>query len=88
MAFHRRLGKTIALVDQVPAGVSERQRELLTTETWAYDSFEDRWERNVDATLPFGCGMNYNLEYDPNHDVLLLVTSEPGRPTSVWALRW
>jgi hypothetical protein len=88
MAFHGSLGKTIALVDQVPVGVSRRQRELLTTETWAYDSFEDRWERNAGATLPFGCGMNYNLEYDPNHDVLLLVTSEPGRSTSVWALRW
>ena len=39
------------------------------------------------ATLPAGCGMNYNLEYDPHHRVLLLVTGTYGQPTTVWALR-
>jgi len=31
--------------------------------------------------------MNYNLEYDPNHRLLLLVASPPGEATAVWALR-
>lgn len=87
MAFHPRLGKTVALIDEVPPGAEWRQRDKTVTQTWLYDLFEDRWEQVASATLPFGCGMNYNLEYDPGHDVLLLVTSEPGRPTSVWALR-
>ena len=87
MAFHPRRGKTVALIDQVPPGVRWDQRDKTITQTWLYDLFEDRWEQVVSATLPFGCGMNYNLEYDPSHDVLLLVTSEPGRQTSVWALR-
>ena len=87
MAFHPRLGKTVALVDQVPTGVEWRQRDKTVTQTWLYELFTDSWEQVESATLPFGCGMNYNLEYDPSHEVLLLVTSEPGRPTSVWALR-
>ena len=87
MAFHPRLGKTVALIDQVPPGMRWDQRDKTMTQTWLYDLFEDRWEQVESATLPFGCGMNYNLEYDPSHEVLLLVTSEPGKPTSVWALR-
>lgn len=35
----------------------------------------------------FGCGMNYNMEYDPNHKCLLLVTGAYGHQTVVWALR-
>ena len=87
MAFHSRLGKTVALIDHIPSGVRWDQRDKTVTETWLYDLFVDRWEQVKSATLPFGCGMNYNLEYDPGHDVLLLVTNEPGRATSVWALR-
>ncbi len=40
-----------------------------------------------DATLPFACGMNYNMEFDPNHRVILLVTGGDGTSTRVWALR-
>ena len=87
MAFHTQAGKTVALIDQVPSGVRWNQRDKTVTQTWLYDLFADRWEQVESATLPFGCGMNYNLEYDPSYDVLLLVTSEPGRPSSVWALR-
>ena len=87
MAYHPGLSKTIALVDRIPAGVHWQQRERTTAETWVYDYKSDGWQQVVSATLPFGCGMNYNLEYDPGHEVLLLVSSEPGRATSVWALR-
>lgn len=87
MAFHARAGKTVALVDQFPPGSQRQQRDQAETQTWLYDLLEDRWEQVGSATLPFGCGMNYTFEYDPGHDALLLVTSEPGKPTSVWALR-
>ena len=85
MAFHPVLGKTVALTERTKPGSNQPDNEI--TETWLYDLFTDSWEQVTSATLPFGCGMNYNLEYDQGRDVLLLVTSEPGRPTSVWALR-
>jgi hypothetical protein len=31
--------------------------------------------------------MNYTMEYDPRHKVLLLVTGGDGAPTAVWALK-
>ena len=53
-----------------------------------YDLKADAWEQLETAVLPFACGMNYNLEYDPHHRVMLLVTGgERGAPTEVWALR-
>lgn len=86
MAFHPKLGKTAILVDHV----LERDGRKVTkarTETWLYDLGVDEWERVETATLPFGCGMNYNMEYDPEHGVLLLVTGSYGDATRVWALR-
>ena len=31
--------------------------------------------------------MNYNLEFDPRHRLLLLVAAPPGALPAVWALR-
>lgn len=56
-------------------------------ETWLYDVERDAWSLAGGATLPFGSGMNYNLYYDSLHDILLLVTDAPDKPTSVWALK-
>jgi len=47
----------------------------------------DAWAHVPTATLPFGCGMDYNMVYDPGHKVCLLVTGTYGQPTAVWALK-
>ena len=80
MEFHPDLGKTVLLVRRV-------EGEKKGTETWLYDLGADSWERVKGAELPFACGMNYNLEFDPLHRVMLLVTGGDGTPTRVWALR-
>ncbi len=89
MAFHPQLGKTVVLVD------NELQNENLKdrlvpgrSETWLYDLKTDNWTRVTSAEIPFTLGMNYNMEYDSVHDVLLLVTNAPETSTSVWALRF
>ena len=87
MAFHPGIGETVVVVDRVPSGTKRPSRTAIRAETWLYNVRQDVWTKVKDGDLPFGCGMNYNLEYDPLHDVLLLVTSEPDGPTSVWALR-
>ena len=97
MAFHPKLGETLAVVDRFPPGTSRQNRAKGQAETWAYDLDEDRWRRLHGAELPFALGMNYHLHYDPQRDLLLLVTSapwtdpqaaalEPGFP-EIWALR-
>ena len=77
MAFHTRLGATVVLVDR------DRQQ----AETWRYDLARDHWTAHPEAAIPFPLGMNYNMVYDPLHDLLLLVAAAPGGPTAVWALR-
>jgi hypothetical protein len=59
----------------------------MTAETWLYDLGADAWTRIQSATLPFGVGMNFNMDYDPDHDILLLVADPPAKPVSVFALR-
>jgi len=59
-------------------------------ETWLYDLAEDAWSQLPEATLPFALGMNYTMEYDPGHNVCLLVATVPtdrGSETAVLALR-
>jgi len=91
MAFEPRIGRTVVIVDRTldspgaegtPKGPAKRQAEV-----WLYDLGADAWRQEPSATLSFGCEMNYNLEYDPHHKVLLLVTGGYGRPTAVRALR-
>ena len=86
MAFHPGIGRTVALVDR-PLDPGTRDRAKMRAETWLYDLENDAWTRLTDATLPFGVGMNYNLDYDPGHGLLLLVADPPGEPVAVWALR-
>ncbi len=80
MEYHPDLGKTVLLIDRIEGDKKQ-------TETWLYDFAEDAWSQVKDATLPFVCGMNYNLEFDPGHRVMFLVTGGDGTPTRVWALR-
>jgi hypothetical protein len=87
MAFHPVLGQTIVLVDRARQRESSRDLSTIRTETWLYDLVKDAWNLVRSATLQFGLGMNYNMEYDPGHNVLLLVTSAQKGLTAVWALR-
>ena len=81
MAFHPGIGMTVVIVDhKLDNGKS-------LGETWLYDLADDAWTIIASATLPFGCGMNYNLEYDSHHDQLLLVTGRGSEATTVWALK-
>ncbi len=87
MAFHRGLGQTAVLVDRMPASMATRDLRQMQTETWLYDLGKDAWTQVKGATLSFGLGMNYNMDYDPGHDLLFLVANPPGEATAVWALR-
>jgi hypothetical protein len=83
MAFHAGIGQTVVVVDRnLTPDVKDHPK--FQAETWLYDLSGDCWTEIPTATLPFGLGMNYNLQYDPRHQCLLLVTG--GNPT-VWALR-
>lgn len=80
MEFHPDLGQTVVLVDHIDG---DRKQ----TETWLYDLAKDAWIQVKTATLPFACGMNYNMRFDPVHRIMLLVTGGDGTPTRAWALR-
>jgi len=84
MSFEPESGRVVVLVDRV---LGEGEPKKAQCETWLYDLAADAWAHLPAATLPFACGMNYNLVYDPGHGVCLLVTGGYGRPTAVWALR-
>jgi len=83
MAFDPAAGRTVVLVD---SGAGEAAK----TETWLYDLASDSWQQLADATLPFACGMNYTMYYDPTNKCCLLVTEAPakfGRAVTVFALK-
>lgn len=81
MEFHPELGKTVVLVDRTKQkdGATED-----TAETWLYDLTADAWEQVKTANLPFACGMNYNMEYDPKNKIMFLVV---GGSATVWAMK-
>jgi tetratricopeptide (TPR) repeat protein len=87
MAFHARLGKIVVLVER--RGSQEQYDRGGTTETWLYDLGSDSWQQVGTATLDYGIYRNYNLQYDPDHDLLLLVPNPygPVSLTTVLALR-
>ena len=87
MAYHPDAGMTVVLVDRPREKGRTDDRSKMQAETWLYDLGQDAWTRVATATLPFGLGMNYNMEYDPGHGLLVLVADAPGGTTSVWALR-
>jgi hypothetical protein len=82
MEFNPVIGKTVVIVDR---NAEDGSRSV--AETWLYDLGKDSWSQVSTAMLPFACGMNYNLEYDPTHECLLLVTGGYAQPTAVWALK-
>jgi hypothetical protein len=81
LVYHPRLGKTVALVE------TGRKGDAGETQTWLYSTNSDSWEQLGSTTLPFRIGINYNMVYDPNHDLLVLVANYPKEPTTVWVLR-
>lgn len=94
MAFHPLLKESLVIVDRFAPGTSRQNRAAGKAETWAYDIKKDSWRRIAEATLPFALGMNYHLHYDPQRNLLLLVTAKPQAPSEkgmalpeVWALR-
>jgi hypothetical protein len=87
MAFHTGIAKTVVLVDRASDNRLSHEARKMRAETWLYDVGKDAWTQVRSATLPFGCGMNYNMEYDPVHNLLFLVANPPEKPTAVWALR-
>ncbi len=87
MCFHEGIGQTVIVIDRTPRKDGAKKS---TAETWCYDLASDSWTQIPSATLPFACGMNYNMEYDPNHKVCLLVARVPGKfgsTTAVFALK-
>jgi hypothetical protein len=70
-------------------GAQEQYDHGGTTETWLYDLGSDSWRQIATATLHYGISRNYNLQYDPDHDLLLLVPNPygPVSLTTVLALR-
>ena len=87
MCFDVRAGKAVVIVDQLPAGAERKDGRA---ETWLYDLAKDAWTAVPTAAFPFALGMNYNMYYDANDGVCLLVVDEPvrsDRPVSVYALR-
>jgi len=83
MCFDPGSGRVVVVVDRKLDEAGKKAQ----AEAWLYDLAADAWSQLASATLPFGCGMNYNLAYDPGHKVCLLVTGGYGQPTAVWALK-
>jgi hypothetical protein len=81
LVYHPRIKKVVALVEK------GRKGKIGATQTWLYSTDRDTWEQVVSATLPFQIGMNYQMVYDPNHELLVLVANYPKEPTAVWILR-
>ncbi len=76
LAFHKKIGKVVALVD----ADDEAQ-------TWLYDYAQDQWQRLEGGDFPYKVGMNYTMEYDVRHNIVVLVSSPQNEATAVWALR-
>jgi hypothetical protein len=87
MCYEAGLKKTVVIVDRGGGVDSTKEGKA---ETWLYDLASDSWQQIPTATLPFGCGMNYDFHYDPLHKVCLLVTEDmtkSGWPVTVYAIR-
>ena len=79
LVYHPRIQRVVALVANPATD---------TTETWLYETAEDRWSRVESADLPFNIRKNYQMVYDPRHGLLWLVANQRGDPVTVWALRF
>ena len=85
MCFDAGLGKVVVIVDRVPEGA--KPDKATSAETWLYDLGSDTWTQVPTATLPFACGMNYNMHYDPRHEACVLVVGQYQHPTTVYGLK-
>lgn len=81
LVYHPGIKKIVALVENKRGNAGE------VTETWLYSTRGDAWEPLETASIPFAVGMNYDMVYDPNHGLLVLVANLPKEPTAVWVLR-
>ena len=72
-----------AIIDEDAYELTARLRSRSSAETWLYDLSKDMWTHVDSARLPLGLGMNYNLEYDPGHNILLLVARDEKYRTTV-----
>lgn len=78
LVYHPRIRHVVALVANPATDM---------TETWLYATAGDRWARVDSANLPFNIRKNYQMVYDPRHDLLWLVANQLDDPLAVWALR-
>ena len=81
LVYHPGIRRVVALVETTNADGGG------STETWLYATAEDVWQRVPTANIPFAIGMNYDMVYDPNHELLVLVANYPKEPVAVWVLR-
>lgn len=75
LAFHSQIKKTVAVINVGNMA-----------QTWLYDLKKDQWER-LEADFPFNVGINYNLEYDAVHNVIVFIANPAHEETSVWVLK-
>ena len=85
MCFDPGLGKVVVVVDRAAEGA--KPDKATAAETWLYDLGADAWTQVPTATLPFPCGMNYNMHYDPRHEACVLVVGQYMHPTTVYGLK-
>lgn len=81
LVYHPAIRRVVALVERRKKGSAG------STETWLYSTQDDSWELVRTAIIPYTIGMNYDMVYDPNHRLLVLVANYPKEPVSVWVLR-
>lgn len=81
LVYHPGIKRVVALVERPDVG------SLGITETWLYDTGQDSWTKLASAELPFAISMNYQMVYDPNHDLMVLVANAPRDPVSIWVLK-
>ncbi len=81
LVYHPRVKKVVALVD------ADDGSQYGEAQTWLYSVADDAWEPIPGARLPFKIGINYDMVYDPNHELLILVANLSTEPTAVWVLR-
>lgn len=81
LAYHPGIGSIVALVEK------KEDSGRGSTETWLYSVAADTWQHLNTATIPFAIGMNYDMVYDSNHELLTLVANFRDEPTAVWVLR-
>lgn len=87
MAYHRGMAQTVFVIDEDGLILTSRLRNRSSAETWLYDLGKDQWTHVKSARLPLGLGMNYNMEYDPEHNLVLLAARDEKNRTTIWALR-